>query len=220
MFAIVDLKWRLVMKKILLLLLFITMIFVFTELPAKADDNIKLNKKKVTIVIGKTVKLKLSGADSVKWKSSDKTIATVSKTGKVKAKSEGKCTITAVYDGKSYSCKVTVKSAKSSTDAESGNIGTVDKKKDYIQYKFRSSNLLEQHYEKHGIEMGFDSKENYERAASDVINNPDSLHKTEKEDGDYVYYLEATNEFVVLSVDGYIRTYFLPSSGIKYYERQ
>ena len=195
------------------------MIFTFTELSVKADDSIKLNKKKVTIVIGKTVKLKLSGAGSVKWKSSDKTIATVSKTGKVKAKSEGKCTITAVYDGKSYSCKVTVKSAKSSTSAESGNIST-DNNKDYIQYKFRNTDLLEQHYEKHGVEMGFDSKESYEKAASDVINNSDSLHKTEKEDGDYVYYLEATNEFVVLSVDGYIRTYFLPSSGIKYYERQ
>lgn len=208
-------------KKIIVsLLLFVTLILFFGELTIRADNNIKLNKKKVTIVIGKSVKLKLSSADNVKWKSSDKKIATVSKTGKVKAKSEGKCTITAVYDGKSYSCKVTVKSAKSSTDAEPGNIGTVDKKKDYIQYKFRNTNLLEQHYEKHGIEMGFDSKESYEKAASDVINNPDSLHKTEKEDGDYVYYLEATNEFVVLSVDGYIRTYFLPSSGIKYYERQ
>ena len=116
------------------------MLIPFTELSVKADDSIKLNKKKVTIVIGKTVKLKLSGADRVKWKSSDKKIATVSITGKVKAKSEGKCTITAVYDGKSYSCKVTVKSAKSSTDAESGNIGTDDKNKDHIQYKFRNTN--------------------------------------------------------------------------------
>ncbi len=114
---------------------------------------------------------------------------------------------------------MTVKSAKSSTSAESGNIST-DNNMDYIQYKFRNTDLLEQHYEKHGIEMGFDSKESYEKAASDVINNSNSLHKTEKEDGDYVYYLEVTNEFVVLSVDGYIRTYFLPGSGIKYYERQ
>ena len=174
---------KLLLSLLLLLLLLITMLIPFTELSVKADDSIKLNKKKVTIVIGKTVKLKLSGADSVKWKSSDKKIATVSKTGKVKAKSEGKCTITAVYDGKSYSCKVTVKSVKSSTIAESGNTGNDDKKKDYIQFKFRNTYLLEQHYEKHGIEMGFDSKENYEKAASDVINNSDSLHKTEKEEG-------------------------------------
>ncbi|MCR5769197.1 MAG: hypothetical protein K6G45_12050 [Lachnospiraceae bacterium] len=91
---------------------------------------------------------------------------------------------------------------------------------DSQQYYFRSNKLLTQHYEKHGIEMGFDSKEAYEKAASDVINNPAALHKTEAEDGDYVYYVEETNEFVVLSKDGYIRTYFLPSAGKAYYDRQ
>ena len=90
----------------------------------------------------------------------------------------------------------------------------------YTEYFFRSNKLLTQHYEKHGIEMGFDSKESYEKAASDVINNPAALHKLEAEDGDFVYYLEDTNEFVILSQDGYIRTYFLPSAGKAYYERQ
>ena len=75
-------------------------------------------------------------------------------------------------------------------------------------------------YEKHGIEMGFDSAAAYEEAASAVINNPDALYKTEKEDGDGVYYVEATNEFVILSTDGYIRTYFYPNGGINYFNRQ
>ena len=48
----------------------------------------------------------------------------------------------------------------------------------------------------------------------------DSLFKIEADDGDGVYYLEATNEFVILSTDGYIRTYFLPSSGRAYFDRQ
>ena len=68
--------------------------------------------------------------------------------------------------------------------------------------------------------MGFDSPEEYEKAASDVINNDDALFKTEKEDGDFVYYVEATNEFVVLSTDGYIRTYFWPDAGKQYFDRQ
>ena len=89
-----------------------------------------------------------------------------------------------------------------------------------INYKFRSKKLLDQHYEKHGIEMGFDSAEEYQEAASAVVNNPEALHKTEKEDGDYVFYLEATNEFVIVSTDGYLRTYFLPSGGKKYYDKQ
>ena len=91
---------------------------------------------------------------------------------------------------------------------------------DYITYEFRNDKLLDQHYEKHGIEMGFGSAEEYESAASDVLNNPDVIHKPESEDDDEVYYLEVTNEFVVLSDDGYIRTYFNPSSGKSYYDRQ
>jgi pyocin large subunit-like protein len=89
-----------------------------------------------------------------------------------------------------------------------------------VIYKFRSKKLLNEHYEKHGEEMGFASAQEYEAAASAVVTNPDSLHKTEKEDGDDVYYLEATNEFVIVSKDGYLRTYFLPSAGKKYYDRQ
>lgn len=88
------------------------------------------------------------------------------------------------------------------------------------EYKFRNKNLLNQHYEKHGKDMGFASAEEYEKAAAAVPNNPNVLHKTEKEDGDDVYYVESTNEFVVVSTDGYIRTYFNPDRGIDYYNKQ
>ena len=87
-------------------------------------------------------------------------------------------------------------------------------------YQFRKYSMLESHYYKHGIDMGFDSPEEYLAAANAVIANPDALTKTEKEDGDTVFYVEATNEFVVLSTDGYIRTYFLPDGGKRYFDRQ
>ena len=87
-------------------------------------------------------------------------------------------------------------------------------------YTFKSSKKLDDHFEKHGIDMGFETKEDYVYAANLVISNPESLHKYEKEDGDDVFYLEATNEFVVLSTEGYIRTYFCPDSGKKYYDKQ
>lgn len=94
----------------------------------------------------------------------------------------------------------------------------------YIEYYFRTENQLEQHFQKHGYEFegdfDYETAEDYEIGASDVINNPDALYKTEAEDGDGVYYLEGTNEFVVLSKDGYIRTYFRPSAGIDYFNRQ
>lgn len=87
-------------------------------------------------------------------------------------------------------------------------------------YTFRNENLLEQHYEKHGIEMEFESAEEYEEAANKVISNPDALTKIEAEDGDSIYYVEKTNEFVVISTDGYIRTYFNPDAGMDYFNRQ
>lgn len=85
---------------------------------------------------------------------------------------------------------------------------------------FRNEHLREEHYEKHGVEMGFASAEEYELAAARVVANDKSLHKIEAEDGDDVYYLESTNEFVIVSTDGYIRTYFCPSDGKKYFDRQ
>ncbi|MBO6138154.1 MAG: hypothetical protein J6O71_06030 [Lachnospiraceae bacterium] len=87
-------------------------------------------------------------------------------------------------------------------------------------YTFRTPELRLSHFTKHGIDMGFTTEEAYEEAASRVISNPNALHKTEAEDGDDVYYIEDTNEFVVLSTDGYIRTYFNPDNGKAYFDRQ
>ncbi len=89
-----------------------------------------------------------------------------------------------------------------------------------ILYPFRTQEQLTDHYERHGIEMGYDTEESYVAGANGVVLSPDALHKLEEEDGDFVYYLEETNEFVVLSPDGYIRTYFCPDDGIDYYNRQ
>lgn len=92
----------------------------------------------------------------------------------------------------------------------------------YVEYHFRNQKLLNQHFEKHGgefSEFNYLTAQDYEKGASNVINNPNALFKTEAEDGDGVYYIEQSNEIVILSTDGYIRTYFRPSSGINYFYR-
>lgn len=89
-----------------------------------------------------------------------------------------------------------------------------------VDYCFRNAERLDEHYEKHGIEMGYDSAEDYESAANAVIHNPEALHKIEAEDGDDIYYVEETNDLVIVSTDGYIRTYFRPDRGIEYYNKQ
>jgi len=87
-------------------------------------------------------------------------------------------------------------------------------------YWFRTKSLRDSHFEKHGIEMGFETPEEYIEAANRVICNPDALHKLEAEDNDHVYFIEETNEFVVLSQDGYLRTYYIANGGIDYFNRQ
>lgn len=77
---------------------------------AEAKAKVKLNKKKVTLRVGKTVKLKVKGTKKkVTWKSNKKKVATVNKKGKVTAKKVGTAKITAKVAGKKLVCKVTVK---------------------------------------------------------------------------------------------------------------
>ena len=89
-----------------------------------------------------------------------------------------------------------------------------------ITYTFRNKRLFEEHFEKHGEEFPYATKEEYLEGANIMLTNPDKLHKLEKEDGDDVYYLEETNEFIIVSKDGYLRTYFKPSNGKKYFDKQ
>ena len=70
-----------------------------------------MNKSSANIVCGKTLTLKasLTGASSaVTWKSSNSSIATVDKAGKITAKQAGSVTITATAAGKSVACKIQV----------------------------------------------------------------------------------------------------------------
>ena len=107
------------------------------------------------------------------------------------------------------------------TDSEAAAADdTADSEEAGEAYTFRTPELRLSHFTKHGIDMGFTTQEAYEEAASRVVNNPNALHKTEAEDGDDVYYIEDTNEFVVLSTDGYIRTYFNPDNGKAYFDKQ
>lgn len=85
-------------------------------------------------------------------------------------------------------------------------------------YEFRNRKRLNEHFEKHGAEVGASSADEYEKMASAVVTNSNSLHKTEAEDGDDVYFLKSTGEFVIVSPDGYLRTYYI--ADYDYFNRQ
>lgn len=72
--------------------------------------TIKLNKKAISLYVGKTQKLKVTGTKArVKWSSTEPSIAKVGKSGIVTAVSSGRVTIKAKVGKKVMSCKVTVK---------------------------------------------------------------------------------------------------------------
>ena len=80
----------------------------------KTTKKIKLNRKKLTLKKGKTFKLKVTltpkdSQDKITYKTSNKKIATVSKTGKIKAKKKGKVKITVISGKKKAVCTVKVK---------------------------------------------------------------------------------------------------------------
>ena len=70
----------------------------------------KINRKSAKILVGKSIKLKMkNNTKKVKWSTSNKKIATVSKKGLVKGKKAGKAVILAKVGKKTYKCKITVK---------------------------------------------------------------------------------------------------------------
>ena len=69
----------------------------------------KLNKTSITLKVGQTYQLKLSGTNQkITWKSSNPKIVTVNKAGKLQAKSAGNATITAQVNGIRFVCKVKI----------------------------------------------------------------------------------------------------------------
>ncbi|MBR4627625.1 MAG: hypothetical protein IKO47_08010 [Ruminococcus sp.] len=177
-----------------------------SKAPAPAEQTRSVQTSEDEILSAETGEQTASRVTTSKKKTTSKATTTRKQTTK-KKKTTTKNTTTAA---------ATTVSAKQTT-AEKPTAA-------YVEYKFRNKKYLSEHFSKHGSEFaddfGYKTAAEYEKGASDVINNPDALFKYEAEDGDGVYYLEATNEFVILSTDGYIRTYFRPSGGRSYFDRQ
>ena len=143
-------------KKILTVIT-ILLLIVCMAVPVSAAG--KINKKKATLKVGQTLQLKVTGTKGkVKWKSSKKSVATVSSKGRVKAKKKGSATITAKVGKKKYTCKVTVKKpATNSNGGFSGNTNAntnanTSGKKNVVTYHAESTPygavaILKNHYD-------------------------------------------------------------------------
>ncbi len=107
------------MKKIKKISLIITVLALFMALSMTSTAAVKISKKSLTLVKGQTAVLKISGTKkNVQWSSSKKSVAAVTRTGKIVAKKKGTAKITAKIGRKKYTCKVTVKDRLTARQAE------------------------------------------------------------------------------------------------------
>mgnify|MGYP003192779319 CR=1 FL=1 len=182
-----------------LIALLLSFVLPYTPAAAKAPAM----KRRLTLTAGQKTTLKISGGIIRKksFKSSKKSIVSVTSKGKLTAKKAGQCKITATIQWKPKK-----------------SFRKFFKKKLYCKVTVQN-NLLMEHFLKHGAEFPYSSAAEYLRGANRVIKDQNALHKAEAEDGDDVYYLAAANEIVFVSTDGYIRTYFKPNDGIDYFNR-
>lgn len=104
------------MKKKLLCII-LGMVLVLSVVPISAKAKPKLNHKTLYMSTADKVKLKvLNNKKKVKWSSSNKKVARVSKKGTVTPQWFGKTTITAKFGKKKLKCKVYVKEEDFWTD--------------------------------------------------------------------------------------------------------
>lgn len=119
------------MKKILSAIL--VAILCLSLLPANTTyAAVKISKAKATMEVDSTLKLKVTGTNKeIKWSSSKKSVATVSKSGTVTAKSEGQAIITATINKNIYTCEVTVVNSNKL-------VKSVEEFQDYLNDTYRS----------------------------------------------------------------------------------
>ena len=91
--------------------LFIITICMIGVMQTKSNaSKIEINKAKKTLYVGSIYYLKITGINKkVNWTSSNKKVATVSSSGKVKAKKKGTTEINAKVGDKKLKCTIKVK---------------------------------------------------------------------------------------------------------------
>ena len=101
-------------------------------------------------------------------------------------------------------------------------VKTVEQLSDAEKYKnavFATENLYQRHVSKHLAEYGGISEEEYINRARKLLQSPasDDILSLKRSDGSVSKYRSSTNEFVVGTKDGHIRTAFKPKDKMDYW---
>ena len=88
--------------------------------------------------------------------------------------------------------------------------------------QFVSEQLFQKHYDKHLSEFGEISKERYLEKANALADAPlsEDIVQLVRSDGSIAKYCYSTNEFVVVTADGNIKTYFKPETKEAYWDEE
>lgn len=148
------------MKRFIKCLITIGLIIIIISSVESVESNAarspKMSKTKITLYVGKSMALKVKNLGKkikVTWKSSNKSVATVSYKGKVKAKKKGTAIITAKFSykkngkklTKTLKCKVTVKNKKTKPTQKTDNVTLEEWKTIYLEY-FKNNPMYVYYY--------------------------------------------------------------------------
>lgn len=101
---------RILNYSIFLFILSVLLSTIFGNIYTANAASAKLSKKSATLWVGDSIKLSVKNSNKkVKWSSNNKSVATVSSKGNVKAKKAGKAIITAKVGKNKLKCNITVK---------------------------------------------------------------------------------------------------------------
>lgn len=85
-----------------------------------------------------------------------------------------------------------------------------------------NKNTLQDHFNRHGSQMGCHNKDAYEAHAvkfANTVDRKNCVSFIDKNNSTYKYN-KKTNEFAIITKDGFVVTYYSPKGGYDYYKAQ
>lgn len=91
-----------------------------------------------------------------------------------------------------------------------------------IEVKFETPEKMQKHYDKHIDKYGNISISEYIALANELVNakDTDDIERIVRSDESTAIYRFSTNDFLVITKDGYIRTFFKPDDGEAYWREE
>ena len=150
--------------------------------------NMKLSKSKTYVTVGKTQTLTLSGRGThkVTWKTSNRSVVTVSQKGVITGKKKGTATITASCRTLSFACKVVVLPNQRTLNTYDFKIKDLPKNSGYIVLR----NIT---YSGRDLKIAADAYNNYSQKLASASSITITLYQRGKMIGKQTYYNRTLN---------------------------